>query len=299
MNYIDTLRQQVIAMSEDVIRSLPSMAIAIVVLFLTYLTARSAVTIADKLTAHARIRDDLKQLVATLVRLATWVFGIMVAATVAVPGMTPASIFAGLGVGALAIGFAFQDIFENFLAGVLIMIREKMHIGDLVTVQGIQGRVERITLRETHLRQLSGDLTIMPNSMLFKNPVNILTDTTIRRDEIVVGISYDADLSTARNAIRDALHSVKSVENARGVDVLAREFGASSIDFLVRWWTDTALHDRMVARNDVVFSIKAALDAKGIEIPFPQVTNSFSGKLPIDDIRVAASDGDDGARKAA
>ena len=85
-------------------------------------------------------------------------------------------MIAGLGIGALAIGFAFQDIFENFLAGVLIMLREKMRIGDMIEVEGMLGKVEKITLRETYIRQLSNELTIMPNSMLFKNAVKILTD---------------------------------------------------------------------------------------------------------------------------
>ncbi len=75
-------------------------------------------------------------------KLGIWLVGLMVAATVMMPGLTPASLIAGLGIGAVAIGFAFQDIFENFLAGVLIMLREKMRIGDVIECEGIkrQGR---------------------------------------------------------------------------------------------------------------------------------------------------------------
>jgi small-conductance mechanosensitive channel len=76
-----------------------------------------------------------------MTRLLIWLVGLLIAATLVVPGLTPASLFAGLGVGAVAIGFAFQDIFQNFLAGVLIMIREKMRIGDTIECQGISGRV--------------------------------------------------------------------------------------------------------------------------------------------------------------
>ena len=108
---------------------------------------------------------------------------------------------AGLGVGALAIGFAFQDIFENFLAGVLLMLRDKMNVGDIIQSQGISGRVERTTLRETHIRQLSNELVVVPNSMLFKNPVTILTDAGVRRNELVIGVSYDTDLEQARDVI--------------------------------------------------------------------------------------------------
>ncbi|WP_338468201.1 mechanosensitive ion channel [Novosphingobium sp. ZN18A2] len=287
MNYVETLQKQVESMATGLVQALPSLVIAIVILFVTFIAARSAVAIATRLTRATSIRDDLKQLLATLVRLAIWIAGIMIAATVAVPGMTPASLFAGLGVGALAIGFAFQDIFENFLAGVLIMLREKMHIGDLITVEGILGKVERITLRETHIRLLSGELTILPNSVLFKNPVEILTDQSTRRDQIVVGVSYDSDLDASRSAIRKALDSVEGIDQGRGIDILAQEFNSSSIDFLVRWWSDAAQRDRLMTKSDIIFAIKRELDAAGIEIPFPYVTHTFKDKVPVGDLKLA------------
>lgn len=298
MNYVETLQQQVESMAKGFIQSLPSLAIALVILIFTFVAARFAVGIAGRMTRHTRMRDDLKQLVATLVRLAIWIAGILIAATVAVPGMTPASLFAGLGVGALAIGFAFQDIFENFLAGVLIMIREKMHIGDVITVEGILGKVERITLRETHIRLLSGELTILPNSVLFKNPVEILTDQPTRRDQIVVGVSYDSDLEASRRAIRKALAAVEGIDANRPIDVLAQEFNSSSIDFLVRWWSDGAQRDRLETKSDVVFAIKRELDAAGIEIPFPYVTHTFKDNVPVGEVRFARAE-QNGSRKAA
>lgn len=282
MHYLETLQKQCEHMLDGLVQSLPALAIAVVVLILTLIVGGFAATIADRATQKAHFRTDLKQLLVTMTRLAIWILGGLIAMTVAIPGMTPASMFAGLGVGAVAIGFAFQDILENFLAGVLIMLREKMHIGDAVTANGITGKVERITLRETHLRQFSGELTIVPNSMLFKNPVEILTDQTWRRDEIVVGVAYDSDLGAAREAIRNALISLECVDAPHGIDVLAQDFNSSSIDFLVRWWTDTAIHDRMVARNDVVMAIKRALDAAEIEIPFPYVTHTFKDRVPVE-----------------
>lgn len=282
MHYLETLQKQCEHMLDGLVQSLPALAIAVVVLILTLVVGGFAATIADRATQKAHFRTDLKQLLVTMTRLAIWILGGLIAMTVAIPGMTPASMFAGLGVGAVAIGFAFQDILENFLAGVLIMLREKMHIGDAVTANGITGKVERITLRETHLRQFSGELTIVPNSMLFKNPVEILTDQTWRRDEIVVGVAYDSDLGAAREAIRGALISLECVDAPHGIDVLAQAFNSSSIDFLVRWWSDTAIHDRMVARNDVVMAIKRALDAAEIEIPFPYVTHTFKDRVPVE-----------------
>ena len=118
---------------------LPNLAVAIVVLILTWIVAKFAVRIADKLTGRSHMRESLRQLLETVVRLFIWILGIMLALIIAIPGFTPTGMIAGLGIGALAIGFAFQDIFENFLAGILIMLREKMRIGDLIEIEGVLG----------------------------------------------------------------------------------------------------------------------------------------------------------------
>ena len=282
MNYLKPITDQVNAMVYGFLAVLPNLAIAAVVLVITWLLSRTALGITNALVGRTDIRLDLKALIKTVIKLAIWILGLLIAAAVAIPGFTPAGLIAGLGVGALAIGFAFQDIFENFLAGVLIMLRDKMNIGDIIEVEGTTGKVERITLRETHVRALSNELTIMPNSMLFKNSVKILTDAAMRRDEVMVGVSYNADLDASQAAIQRAFEGIEGLVADKPVGIFAREFGASSMDFLVQWWTDTsAPRDMRDVRTRVVKAIKRELDGEGIEIPFPQVTNTFAEPLPL------------------
>lgn len=269
MNYIQTLHDQVNAMLEGIVQQLPALAIAAVILVLTWFVARFAVRIADRLTRHTHMRENLKQLVETLMRLVIWIAGLMIAATVAVPGITAGSILAGLGVSALAIGFAFQDIFQNFLAGVLIMLRDKMKIGDSIECQGITGKVERITLRETHIRAPSNELTIVPNSVLFKNPVKVTTDKPHRRFQITVGVDRNQDMDKAAETIRAAVAEVKGVEASHPVDVYAREFKDATVEFLVRWWSGARAQD-FVLQDDVVRSIKRALDRADLEVATAQ-----------------------------
>jgi small-conductance mechanosensitive channel len=187
------------------------------------------------------------------------------------PGLTPGSIFAGLGIGALAIGFAFQDIFENFLAGVLIMVRDRMRIGDNIECQSITGKVERITLRESHIRQPSNELTIVPNSVLFKNPVKITTASPSRRFEIQVGIVTDHDMDAAAAAIRKAVEAVDGIDDKHPIDVFARGFESSAVTFLVRWWSSARAKD-FIIQDAVVRGIKRALDEKQICVAGAQPT---------------------------
>lgn len=281
MNYVETLREQLQEMSEAFVASLPSFAISLLIVLITWIIARFAVRISDMIVGRTEIRSSLKNLVDTLVRLTIWIMGLFIAAVVVMPGLTAASLLAGLGLGAVAIGFAFQDIFENFFAGILIMLREKMQIGDVIECEGITGKVEHITLRETHVRKLSGELTVVPNSILFKNPVEILTDVEQRRYDAVVGVSYDTNLDHAADIIRRAVEGVTDVLASKGVDIFAQEFNSSSVDFLVRWWAGSSPRSGRESKDKVIRAIKASLDEAGIEIPFPYVTHTFKETVPV------------------
>ena len=281
VNTLATLQDQLVDMAEAFVRALPNMAIAIVILLITWTVARIAVRGVSRAIGKTDMRPSLQNLIDTVVKLGIWIIGLMIALIVVMPGMTPASLIAGLGIGAVAIGFAFQDIFENFLAGVLIMLREKMRIGDVIECEGIIGKVEHITLRETHVRKMSGEVTLVPNSILFKNPVEIFTDDNMRRHEVLAGVSYDTDLDQAADVIRKAVESVDLVEVDKGIDVFAVEFNSSSVDFKVRWWAGSTPRNMWESKDKVIRAIKRALDDAGIEIPFPYITHTFKERVPL------------------
>lgn len=273
---------QVTAMWDGFVFAIPTIVIAIIILLLTGLIAGSAAKITDRIAGKTELRPSLRNLMETLVKLSVWLLGVMLAAIIVFPDLTPGSLFAGLGIGAVAIGFAFQDIFENFLAGVLIMLREKMRIGDVIECEGINGKVEHITLRETHVRAASGELTVVPNSLLFKNPVEILTDVDQRCHTVVVGVSYDTDLDKAAEVIRKAVETVDAVDIDKGIDVFASQFNSSSVDFLVRWWAGSTPRAGHESRDKIIRAIKQALDNAGIEIPFPYITHTFKQGVPLE-----------------
>ena len=266
---------------EQSLAALPSLVIATAILVLTWLIAKGAGMISRKITGKTELRGSLRHLLQKTVKLVIWIIGLMIAAVVVFPDFTPASLIAGLGIGTVAVGFAFKDIFENFFAGVMIMLREKMQLGDVVEVEGILGTVEYISLRETHIRQFSGELTILPNATLFKSPVQIWTDKPKRRFEVEIGVSYDTDLDRASRVIRDAVEACELVDKEQTVYVLANNFNSSSVDFLVRWWAASSGAESALNRDQVLRAIKAALDGAKIEIPFPYVTHTFKEEVPI------------------
>ncbi len=126
-----------------------------------------------------------------------------------------------------------------------------------------------------------GELTVVPNSILFKNPVEIVTDESQRRHEVVVGVSYDTQLDHAASVIRRAVEGVDHVLASKGIDIFAQEFNSSSVDFLVRWWAGSSPRDGWESKDKVIRAIKAALDDAEIEIPFPYVTHTFKETVPV------------------
>lgn len=283
MNILDILIGRINEMAAGFVRMLPQLVIALLVVVFTWGLAKAARRLLDRVLRRADMRRTLINLFETLLGVLVWTIGLLIAATIIFPGVTPANLLALLGLGSVAIGFAFKDIFENFLAGVLIMLRKKVNIGDVIECDAVEGRVEQITLRDTYLRHLSNELVLVPNAYLFKNPLKILTDEPLRRHEVEVGIAYDADLDSASEVIASAVNSIEVVEKNRPVEVFAKEFGDNSINLLVRWWAGSTPVQAHASRDKVVRAIKSALDGAGVEIPFPQRTLWFRDTLELGD----------------
>lgn len=281
MNFIEPLFQKIQRMWVGFVELLPLLVIAVVVLIFTWLMSRVLVAVLKRSLKQSKIRRSLRELFASLIKVTVWTVGFLIAITIIFPSLTPAKLLTVLGLGSVAVGLAFKDIFENFFAGILIMLRKPMRIGDFVECESIKGRVEKITVRETYLRKTDDQLIIVPNSFLFKNPVYVLTDLSLRRFDLVVGVAYGEDVDNARDVIRSALEKLSDIDKQRDIEVYAREFNSSSLDFTVRWWANSQPLDMHKSRDKVVTAIKKALDDAGIEIPFPYRTLTFKEPLPV------------------
>ena len=275
-----TLAGQLRGWANGAVAALPRIGVALVILVVTWLVVW-AVRWAIARMGH-RFRTNVVEVLQLIATVGIWLFGGLAALTVVFPTITPANALATLGLGSVAIGFAFKDTFENFLAGILILLREPFRIGDFVEADDIEGRIERITIRDSRIRQTDGQLVVVPNHILFQEPVTVRTDRDVRRVSITAGIAYGEDVDAARKVIHDAVAALDSVrDDVADVQVFANEFGESSINFEVAWWTGSKPVDVRSSRDQVVAAIKRALDEAGIEIPFPYRTLTFKEPLPI------------------
>ncbi len=283
METYDLVKEQITGIWTATVEHSPNLIAAVLLVLLTWLGTRLVRRLAEKLLPADSNRRSLRIAIRKILALAVWIGGLALTAVVLFPSIKPSSLIAGLGLGSVAVGFAFKDIFENFFAGMLILFRQPFQIGDFVEVEGIEGKVEDITIRDTVVRQTDGQPVVIPNSMLFKNPVTVRTDNGVRRVRLLCGVAYGEDIDKARQIIADAVASNDSVRSDRPVQVFACEFGASSVDFEITWWTGSEPVDVRRSRDEVIAAIKKALDDAGIEIPFPYRTLTFSEPLPLEE----------------
>ena len=272
---------RLVALWRAFLANLPLIALAILVLAVTWLAAGLLSRLAGRLLGRSRMRPSLRELLQNLTSIAIWIVGILAAMTIVFPEMSATDMAATLGVGSIAIGFAFKDIFENFIAGALVLFREPMRLGDHIHCDGAEGKVERISIRDTHLRQTDGELVILPNSILLKNAVEIRTDLDRRRQTVIVGIAYDQDIETAVEVLRESVGELDSVGKDPALEVFAQAFNDSSVDIEVTWWCGSTPLDQRRSRDEVVTAIKRGLDQAKIEIPFPYRTLTFKEPLQL------------------
>ncbi|MGY1915282.1 mechanosensitive ion channel family protein [Blastococcus sp. SYSU DS0973] len=185
-------------------------------------------------------------------------------------GVRIGPLVGALGVGGIAIAFAAQDILQNFVAGVLLQVRHPFRVGEQIGSGDHEGVVEDVNLRTTQLSTYDGLTVYLPNAEVLKNPIINYTRTPTSRTSLTVGLPYDADLDRARQVLAEACARADGVQPSPPPEVWVEEFGESSINVAVRYWHPADIASRWRVRNEVAVSLKKALDAAGIEIPFPQ-----------------------------
>ncbi|WP_440454396.1 mechanosensitive ion channel family protein [Psychrobacter sp. ASPA161_9] len=203
--------------------------------------------------------------------------GFMIAMVIAVPGFTPTKLIGALGIGSVAIGFAFKDIFQNLLSGILLLISEPFRIGDQIVSGDFEGTVEDIKIRATTIKTYDGRQVVIPNSDLYTSALTVNTAYKQRRLQLAVGIGYADDINEAKAEIMQALSRADTVSKEATPTIIAVNLGDSTIDLIVRWFIDDGTQANKVASIDqVLIEVKTALDAAGIDMPFPVRTLDMS-----------------------
>lgn len=198
-------------------------------------------------------------------------------------GVAVGPLVGGLGIGGLAIAFAMKSILSNILAGVLIQLRQPFQVGHLVKLGDFFGKIEAVTLRTVDMETLDGEYVLIPAAMVVENPIENWTTLGKRREEVLVGVSYDVDPHEAAQGIKQAVSELDVILDDKEVKVVITGFGDSSVNLRILAWHDIDDHFLDVT-HAIAAAAKTWCDANDVGIPFPIRT------LQIDDVdRIASS----------
>ena len=195
--------------------------------------------------------------------------GFMIALVIAIPGFKAGQLVSALGIGSVAIGFAFKDIFQNLLSGILILLGEPFRIGDSIIVNGMEGTVEDIQVRATYLRSYDGRRLVIPNATVYTSPITVNTAYTQRRCEFVVGIGYEDDIAKAKQIIIEILNNDQLVLSQPSFTVIITALADFSVNLTIRWWINTQETNIPTSVSDIQEKVKLEFTKHGINIPYP------------------------------
>lgn len=269
---------------QDFQEYLPYLLLALAVLVLLVFVASAAKAGARKVMAHTGMRHSLAEVLSRFLYVLIWLAGGLLIAKLLFPNFELGTALTYLGIASLVAGFVFRDIFENAFAGLLILWRFPFEAGDYIEVETdppVRGHVHDIWVRSTLIREFTDELIVVPNSKIYQHAVRVTTWLKNSRRSITVAVAYDEDLDKARAVISKAVKTCDSVKENPEVQVFARQFADSGVEFEVAWWSHSGPMDERRSRDDVLTTIRKALAAAKIEIPFPYRTLTFKPDYPL------------------
>ena len=179
------------------------------------------------------------------------------------------AFLAGLGILGFSIGFALQNILQNFAAGVILLVQQPFEVGDGIEVSNFGGTVLAVNLRTTEIKTWDGRIVILPNADVLSHPITNFTRANNRRIQLSLGVGYDSDLDLTRESILASLKNVPGYMSDPSASVVFDTFADSTINLTTYFWIDMKQAGLFDAQDAAVRLIKNTLDKHGIEMPAP------------------------------
>ena len=291
MAFIETIKDGIQELIRSAVVIFPALLTALIIILLTRFAAQFAQKITETIAVKTVSSKSLQFLMAKTASTTTWVIGILLACVIAFPGLSLGDIVATLGLSSVAIGFAFQDIFKNFFAGILILLQQPFRIGDQIIVSDYEGTVDQIDIRTTEIITYGGERVVIPNSTVFTSVVQVRTAFDHRRTDLAVGVDYNTPLSQAADILERTISQVEGVLDKPAPEIDLVGFGDSSIDFMIRYWTSSQQKQVRHVQTRAILSVKQAFDKADINIPYPIRTLYYYNQDKYNDYMPASNDG--------
>jgi small conductance mechanosensitive channel len=267
---ISALWAKLQAMFDRALVLLPNLVLGALVFVLFLFAGKGVRALGIRIASRARKHRNVGLVLGGLFQWALVLLGLLVALSVIVPSFKASNLIELLGIGTVAVGFAFRDILQNFFAGLLLLLTEPFRIGDQIVVGEHEGTVQAIESRATTIQTYDGRRVVIPNTILFTQAVTVNTANEKRRSGYDVGIGVGDDIEEARSAILRTILGVEGVLADPAPQVLVVELADYSVKLRVWWWTEPPQRMQVLqVQSRVLQTIKQTLIECGIDLPYP------------------------------
>ena len=244
---------------------------AIAIIIVGMIVARMISNTVNKLMRARHIDATVADFLSALVRYGVIAFTLI--AALGRVGVQTASVIAVLGAAGLAIGLALQGSLSNLAAGVLLVTFRPFRSGEYVDLGGVAGTVLQVQIFSTTLRSADGRIIVVPNGKIIAGNIINFSREPVRRNEFIIGVAYDSDIDMVTKLLTDIIQADDRILKDREMTVRLNELGASSINFVVRVWSNSS--DLQNVYWDVLEKVKRSFDEHGISFPYPQMDVNF------------------------
>ena len=244
---------------------------AIAIIIVGMIVARIVSNTVNRLMRARHIDATVADFLSALVRYGIIAFTLI--AALGRVGVQTASVIAVLGAAGLAIGLALQGSLSNLAAGVLLVTFRPFRSGEYVDLGGVAGTVLQVQIFSTTLRTADGRMVVIPNGKIIAGNIINFSREPVRRNEFIIGVAYDSDIDLVRNILTEIIQADDRILKDREMTVRLNELGPSSINFVVRVWSNSG--DLQNVYWDVLEKIKRRFDENGISFPYPQMDVNF------------------------
>ncbi|MBF0101864.1 MAG: mechanosensitive ion channel [Desulfobacterales bacterium] len=205
--------------------------------------------------------------IVTIIQYALWIFGIFI--TLQVVGLNTTSLAVGFGALGIGLGFGLQNIFNNFISGIILLFERPIEVGDDIEVNGIWGTIKKINVRATVVQTYDNASLIIPNSEFISRQVTnwSFKDRSIRR-VITVGVAYGSDVQLVRETLLEVAEKIPGILRYPVPEVLFWDFADSALIFKLRFYT--TVDGFLTLESAMRFEIDRLFRERNIQIPFPQ-----------------------------
>lgn len=262
----------------DFITFIPRLITAIIIFGAGILAAPPASRSVER-WGRRRVKDpEIEKLLGRMTCWSVWIVSTLLA--LGQVGFDVTGFVAGLGVAGLTIGFAFQDVARNFMAGILLLVRQPFQIGDAVQLNGFAGSVLEIKARDTVLKTWDGEVVILSNTSVLENPIINYSLLPLRRRTVNIGLGYGQDVNHALRVFRTAIEGVDGVLDDPEVSLLVSSMGDSALDIVAHFWVNRKTHGVFGVHSEVVQAIDRAAEEESIDLPYPTQTVRLEKMAP-------------------